>query len=93
MSDMVRCDGCQKVVTEQEAVTWFAIQHREVKQWGEPDAWHFCSWDCLGAFALAQDEIIKGKVPGVSPDTAGMVTYRVNDESRGWRRIPWPKPS
>lgn len=52
--DLKRCDQCR---TERRAESrWFQLETTGVREMGEPNAWHFCSWHCVWVFATTRDE-------------------------------------
>lgn len=54
----VICDQCKNTIGPYANIT----VDSELKQIGDPDEWHFCSWACLGQFAMEKGEKRNGKI-------------------------------
>jgi hypothetical protein len=46
------CDQCKSIISFNSGLT----VSRDLQVVGEPDEWHFCSWNCLGQSAMEKGE-------------------------------------
>ncbi|MBA4549256.1 hypothetical protein H1R82_10510 [Thermoactinomyces intermedius] len=46
------CDQCKSIISFNSGLT----VSRDLQVVGEPDEWHFCSWNCLGQLAMEKGE-------------------------------------
>lgn len=50
---MVHCDFCGKSEAMNGAGLFLRVERPYIRLMQDPDAWYFCSWQCLGRYGLS----------------------------------------